>query len=62
MPVSFYGKEASPPCRAVLITAEAIGVKLEIKTINPTKKEHVTEEYLKQIPSFDANNLLRKCP
>lgn len=37
----------SPPCRAVIIVANAIGVELELKELNLFKGEHMTEEYCK---------------
>lgn len=37
----------SPPSRAVLLTAKAIGINLELKDINLLKGEHLTPEYRK---------------
>lgn len=42
-----YGSIFSPPCRAVLITAEALGVPVQIKDVNIGQKEHLSPEFLK---------------
>lgn len=47
MPVRLFYAIESPPCRAVLIAAEAIGLQLELKKIDLSKGEHKTEEYIK---------------
>ncbi len=44
--VLFY-RTLSPPSRAVLLTAKAIGINLELKDINVLKGEHLTAEYRK---------------
>lgn len=44
--VLFY-RPLSPPSRAVLLTAKAIGVNLELKNINVLKGEHLTPEFRK---------------
>ncbi len=41
-----YGIEMSPPCRAVLITCDMIGKQYELKTVDITKGDHQTPEYL----------------
>ncbi|XP_017146668.1 glutathione S-transferase 1 [Drosophila miranda] len=47
----------SPPARACIITAKLIGLDLELKPVDFSKKEHCSEEFLKlnpqhQIPVF----------
>lgn len=44
--VLFY-RPLSPPSRAVLLTAKAIGIDLELKNINVLKGEHLTPEFRK---------------
>lgn len=42
-----YMSPASPAVRAVQITAEALGVKLELKEVDFFKGEHMKPEFLK---------------
>ncbi|EDW01538.1 glutathione S-transferase 1 [Drosophila grimshawi] len=47
----------SPPARACIITAKLIGLDVELKAVDFSKKEHLSEEFLKlnpqhQIPVF----------
>lgn len=51
MPVIIYGFHASPPVRAVLITAKAIGLEVELKPVNIFQGENKTEEYLNMNPA-----------
>ncbi|XP_004533514.1 glutathione S-transferase 1 [Ceratitis capitata] len=58
-PVLYYSPR-SPPCRAVLLTAAAIGVELDLRLTNLKEKEHLTPEFLKlnpqhTIPVLDDN-------
>lgn len=46
-PPVLYSTEISPPCRAVLLTVAAAGIKLNIKETNLIAGEHRTEEYIK---------------
>ncbi|GLV42295.1 Glutathione S transferase E12 [Carabus blaptoides fortunei] len=57
----------SPPVRAVLLTARALGIELEKKEINLENGDHLTPEYLKfpilflgqkEIPKEKVDNLL----
>lgn len=43
----FYYVLRSPPCRAVLMAAKAIGVELELKVTETWKGENRTPEFLK---------------
>lgn len=45
--IVLYYRPLSPPSRAVLLTAKAIQVNLELKNINVLKGEHLTSEYRK---------------
>ncbi|XP_029036237.1 glutathione S-transferase 1-like isoform X1 [Osmia bicornis bicornis] len=56
--ITLYSYDLSPPCRAVLMTAHAIGLKLNIHEINLMHKDHLSEEYAKinpqqSIPAMD---------
>lgn len=42
-----YSTDVSPPCRAVLLTAEAIGLDLEIREVNLLKKENLKDDFVK---------------
>lgn len=61
--ITLYAHEMSPPCRAVLITAHALGLKLNIHEINLLKQDHMTKEYSKinpkqSIPAMDDNGFV----
>lgn len=45
--IVLYYRTLSPPSRAVLLTAKAIGINLDLKNINVLKGEHLTPEYRK---------------
>lgn len=45
MALDLYYLPASAPCRAVMLTAEAIGLTLNYKTLNLPAGEHCTPEY-----------------
>lgn len=47
--VSLYYTDISPPSRAILLVAEAIGLDLEKKNVDLFKGENYTPEYLKVI-------------
>ncbi|XP_012136743.1 glutathione S-transferase 1-like [Megachile rotundata] len=58
--VTLYSHDISPPCRAVLMTAHAIGLKLNIHEINLLNQDHYSEKYTKinpqqSIPAMDDN-------
>lgn len=42
-----YTQDISPPARSVLLTAAALGVELELKTIDLFKKDQLNPEYRK---------------
>ncbi|XP_060519359.1 glutathione S-transferase 1-like [Cylas formicarius] len=63
MPIVLYGTITSPPVRAVLMTAEALGLKLEFREVNLVKLEHLKPEYLKinpqhTIPTLDDDGVI----
>lgn len=47
MTIDLYYLPGSAPCRAVLMTAKAVGVELNLKLVNLMNGEHMTPEYLK---------------
>lgn len=58
-----YSREVSPPCRAVLLAAEAIGVTLEIRDIDLLARENLSEEFVKMnpqhtVPTLDDNGFI----
>ena len=42
-----YSTISSPPCRAVLMTAEALGIELEIRETNFIYRDQFNPEFLK---------------
>lgn len=56
--MDFYYNAASGPCRAVLMTAETIGVKLNKIPVDLRKGEHLTPEYLKINPQHTVPTLV----
>merc|ERR1711890_110389 len=50
MGIDYYNMEASSPCRGPRLTAAALGVDLNLKTVDLMKKEQMTPEYLKMNP------------
>ncbi|KAG7198460.1 hypothetical protein KM043_005842 [Ampulex compressa] len=52
-----YSLDMSPPCRAVLMAAEAVGVNLDVRNIDLEKKEHLTDEFLKMNPEHTIPTL-----
>lgn len=47
MPIDFYYFPPSPPCRSVLLLAKAVGVHLNMKSVNVLKGESMKPEYVK---------------
>lgn len=45
-----YGYDISPPVRAVLLTANAIGLDFEYREVNIMAGAHLSEDYLKKNP------------
>ncbi|XP_068145485.1 glutathione S-transferase 1 [Drosophila tropicalis] len=56
-PILYYAT-LSPPSRAVLLTAKAIGLELELRPINLIKGEHLTPEFIKMNPQHTIPTLL----
>lgn len=60
MPIDLYYIPASAPCRAVRLTAAAVGVELNLKLLDLMAGEHLKPEFLKinpqhTIPTLDDN-------
>ncbi|XP_043259166.1 glutathione S-transferase 1-1-like isoform X2 [Colletes gigas] len=60
MPIDFYQLPGSAPCRAVALTAAAIGVPLNYKEMDLMSGQHLKPEFLKinpqhTIPTIDDN-------
>ncbi|XP_028522287.2 glutathione S-transferase 1-1 isoform X3 [Apis cerana] len=60
MPIDFYQFLGSPPCRAVALTAAALGIEMNFKPVNLLNKEQLKPEFLKMnpqhtIPTIDDN-------
>lgn len=49
MPIDFYYVGGSAPCRAALLAAKAVGVELNLKTLDLMKGEQMSPEFLKVI-------------
>lgn len=47
MGLDLYYVPGSPPCRAVLLTAKALNLTLNLKLVNLHDGEHLKPEYLK---------------
>ncbi|KAB7506038.1 Glutathione S-transferase 1-1 [Armadillidium nasatum] len=56
--MDFYYSEISPACRSVMLTAKAVGAKLNKKPINLEKKEHLKPEYIKINPQHTIPTLV----
>jgi len=50
MGIDYHHMEASAPCRGPRLTAAALGVELNLKSVDLMKQEHMTPEYLKMNP------------
>ncbi|XP_042870759.1 glutathione S-transferase 1-like [Penaeus japonicus] len=50
MPLDLYYLDLSPPCRAVMLTARAVGVDLNLKVVNIMAGDHRKPEFLKVNP------------
>ncbi|XP_076758397.1 glutathione S-transferase 1-1-like isoform X2 [Xylocopa sonorina] len=60
MPIDFYQLPGSAPCRAVALTAAALGVEMNFKMVNLMNGEHLKPEFVKMnpqhtIPTIDDN-------
>lgn len=56
MTIKFYYAKFSPPCRAVQLTAAALGLKLELIDTDLRNGAHLTPEYLK-VASYEKHQL-----
>lgn len=50
--IALYYSILSPPSRTVLLVAKAIGVELDLKSVDLEKGEHLTPEFLKVFESL----------
>lgn len=60
MPIDLYQLTGSPPCRAVLLTAAALEVDLNLKKVDLATGEHLKPEFIKVIrnkTSYKAKHL-----
>ncbi|XP_058451140.1 glutathione S-transferase 1-like [Malaya genurostris] len=57
-PITLYTTRRTPAGRAVEITAKLIGVDLDIKLVDLTKKEQFTEEFLKMNPQHTVPTIV----
>ncbi|XP_011066704.1 PREDICTED: uncharacterized protein LOC105153504 [Acromyrmex echinatior] len=62
MPIDLYQLTGSPPCRAVLLTAAAVGVDLNVKNVDLSAGEHLKSEFIKvnpqhTVPTLDDDGL-----
>ncbi|KAK8767897.1 hypothetical protein V5799_005323 [Amblyomma americanum] len=63
MPATLYNLLGSPPCNFVRSLAKHLGVELNIRDLDLTKKEHLSEEYSKlnpfhRIPTLDDDGFV----
>ncbi|XP_024946138.1 uncharacterized protein LOC107273071 [Cephus cinctus] len=63
MPIDFYYLPLSPPCRAAMLLAKAVGVHLNLKTVDVLKGEQMSPEFLKinpqhTIPTLNDNGFV----
>ena len=49
-PIKFFYMPESPPCRAVEMVANIVGVKLDKQYVNLFKKDHLKDDYVKLNP------------
>lgn len=47
--IILYYISASPPSRSVLLTAKALGIELDLRTVNLFEDDHLKPEYIKVI-------------
>nr|QIC35737.1 glutathione S-transferase delta 1 [Ostrinia furnacalis] len=62
-PIKLYYLPPSPPCRAVIMTARALGIELELSVTNLMEGEHLSPEYVKMnpqhtIPTMDDSGFI----
>ncbi|XP_044762688.1 glutathione S-transferase 1-like [Coccinella septempunctata] len=50
MPVKLFYNEMSPPCRAVLMTARALAIELELEKVNIYTKEQIDQNLIRLNP------------
>ncbi|XP_060880751.1 glutathione S-transferase 1-1-like [Metopolophium dirhodum] len=55
--LNLYYTPGSPPCRSVLLTAKALGLELNLKTVDLFNNEHMKPEFLKLNPQHSIPTL-----
>jgi glutathione S-transferase len=45
--MDLYFSDISPPCRAVLLTAKALGIELNLKYVDILNDEHLKPDFVK---------------
>ncbi|KAG7164741.1 glutathione S-transferase 1-like isoform X2 [Homarus americanus] len=58
MPIDLYYLNLSPYCRSVLLTARAVGVELNLKTVNLFAKEQLKPEFVAINPQHSVPTLV----
>ena len=58
MPIDIYYLPGSPPCRAVLLTAKALGLEMNLKRLELMKGEHLKPEFLKINPQHTIPTII----
>uniref|UniRef100_A0A023FVE9 Putative glutathione s-transferase n=1 Tax=Amblyomma parvum TaxID=251391 RepID=A0A023FVE9_AMBPA len=63
MPIVLYNLVGSPPCGFIRSLAKEIGVDLNVKNLDVTKKEHLSEDFLKinpfhKVPTIDDDGFI----
>lgn len=66
--ITLYYLSESPPCRSVLLTAKAIGLELNLKTVDLSAGEHMRPEFMQVIYiikfryySYINNSYIQRC-
>lgn len=58
MPLDLYYHPMSPPCRAVMLTARAMGVDLNLKKLDVLGGEHLKPEFVAINPQHTIPTLV----
>ncbi|KAF2885296.1 hypothetical protein ILUMI_20884 [Ignelater luminosus] len=58
MGIDFYYTPGSAPCRSVLLTANALGIELNLILVDLRKKEHLRPEFIKINPKHTVPTLV----
>lgn len=58
MTIDFYYLPGSPPCRAIQMTAKAVGVELNLIRVELQKGEHLTDEFIAINPQHNVPTIV----